>query len=49
MVLALATLALTAQAVHGQQFHIGAPVADFTLRDLDGRPVYTEFAGRREV
>ena len=32
-----ATIALTVQAFCAEQFLVGTPVADFTLRDLDGR------------
>jgi len=43
-------LALATEAIHAQQFHIGAPVADFTLLALDGRPVrYSTLKGNVTV
>jgi peroxiredoxin len=39
-------LALSATALFGQQFRVGSPIADFQIRDLDGRTVsYSSLKG----
>jgi cytochrome oxidase Cu insertion factor (SCO1/SenC/PrrC family) len=45
-----AIAALTAQVSFGQEFKVGAPVSDFSLRDLDGRAVnYSALKGNVTV
>jgi thiol-disulfide isomerase/thioredoxin len=39
-------LALSATALFAQQFHVGSPIADFQIRDLDGKAVsYSSLKG----
>jgi hypothetical protein len=50
LILAAAVLALTAEAVDAQKFRLGAPITDFSLRDMNGRTVnYSTLKGRVTV